>query len=459
MRLQRTFIWASGHTIYPDFETGPIINSIYGPVSAMAYWPATLVPFLQSVPVGAACAALFFFTPPVILFLKGRFGKTKHLALCLSCALCFILMSALLSSLKRSAFTIHADAPALGFAAMACAFIYWKRRFRNEWLPLFLSALFAVLAVGSKQTTVPIAIALPLFVLYADGRKSFFKYLAALGICAAFFAAACAVLFNLNDMFDSMVRMPSRHPMKTGGTRMILKAVSRILRENILVVGVSLPATWHLFIRRKKSLRAWTNANRWILFWVIASFMVPLALMSSIKIGGSNNTLSFISYFTLIGTLLAFSELFRPLRKNRLHRFAAKTMIFYTVLLTVITAPLVFYRLADHDNDRFLMKDAYNYALAHPGTSYFPRFTIIHLAAENKIYHEVEGLNDRIWANLPFSREHFEAYIPKNLKVIGFSGEDHRGNLPIEGFKRESRDYPELEGFVVYTNEPETSEP
>ncbi len=453
LRIQRTFLLSRGHSIYPDFETGPIITSLYGPLSALAYWPATWAPSLAKiVPIGVICSILLFFAPVSVLILRGRFAKAKPLSLSFLSVFCFVFLAALLSSTKRSAFTIHADAPALGLSACACAFIYWKKSFRHESLPLFLSAFFAMMAIWSKQTAVPILIALPVFVLWADGVKSFLKYLALLFISVVFFLAFSAMLFDPKDMFDSMIRMPGRHPMKSQGWGVVIKAVVRLLRENLLVFALSLPAAWPALIRHKKSWRGWANTYRWSLFWITALFMAPLALLSSLKVGGSNNTLSFVSYFSLTGALLAFTELFRPLRKNFLHHFAAKALLSYTVILTLITAPLVFYRMAENDKKRFSAKDAYDYALAHPGTAYFPRLTLVHLLAEGKIYHETEGLLDRKSAGIPFSEKLFKAYLPENLELIGFNGENHRKSLPLAGFKKRTRNYPGLPGFTVYTD-------
>lgn len=458
LRLQRTFLLSRGYPIFPDLDTGPAITSIYGPISALAYWPATWVPFFHAVSVGVICSLFFFFAPPAALLLKDRAGKTKPSALSFLALVCFVLVASLLSSLKRSALTIHADAPALGLAALACAFVYWKKAFRFEILPLFLSAFFVMAAAYSKQTAAPLLLALPVFIMWADGAKSFFKYLGALLAAAALFLIFSAVFFDLKDMFHSMVWIPGRHPMKSEGWQTVLKAVIRVLRENILLITVSLPTTWWAFSRHKKSWRAWARTYRWMVFWAVGLFMAPLALMSSLKIGGSTNTLSFVSYFTLCGTLLAFTEALRKRRNIYPRRLAETALLGYAILLLLITVPVVFYRLFTNDQKHFFVRDAYEYAQEYPGTSYFPRLTIIHLVAEGKVYHETEGLNDRLWAKLPVTKELFRAYIPENLKLIGFRGEDHRAALPLKGFDRQDKNYPKLPGFSIYTDSAEIVE-
>jgi hypothetical protein len=445
MRLQRTFIWARGFPLYPDIHTGPVLNAIYGPLSALAYWPATWVSPLQSVPVGIVCSIFFFFTPVLWLFLQKRTPGPHFVSFSWLSFIVFVLAASLLSSLKRSAFTIHADAPALGIAAMACAFIYLRQP-GDSWKTLFLSAAFTVLAVWCKQTTAPVIPALLVYVGITEGRKGAAIYLASLFVLGGSSLIVAATAFDLKSLYYNSVLLPSRHGMdlKDAG-----KSVFRLFRENVLLAALALPAAWPSF---RGPASCWLRENRWGLFAWVALWMAPFTLMAHIKIGGSNNTLSFVSYFMMLGTILLFIENAHRFPDTARNFTARAAMIAYAAILIVITIPLVFFRFSALKHERGFAREAFTYAAGHPGTVYFPRMTLVHLLTEGKVYHESEGLTDREWANLDVSEKQFLSHIPQKLELVAFAGEDHRRVLPLPGFAKRGQ-HPELPGFIVYSKE------
>lgn len=455
MRLQRTFLWSRGYSIYPNFDQGPVINAIYGPISALAYWPATWVPFSSIVPVASACAAAFFFLPVLWVFLRSspplhKETKDSHFLLLSTLAFfCFFLAATLISSLKRSAFGISADAPALGLGALACSMIYFRNPSRSRWNSLFFAGLFSVLALGAKQTALPLVFAIGFYLLCSENWKSAGVYFLSLFFWALILAGIFSRLFDLHALYYNTVVLPSHHSLNTGWA-VFAKGVVRLVRENGLLLAIGGPVLIPALSRKNKSLRTWLQTYRWSLFLFTAFFMAPFALMAHIKIGGSNNTLSFVSYFVLMGVLLAFLDAARRYPGTLLKTWARGSLVFYTTVLLFALIPLTFYRNVTFRDDRNFAETAFRYASAHPGTVYFPRMTLIHLLAEGKVYHETEGLIDRAWANLPVSREQFEAHLPKDLQMIAFPGEDHRKSLPLSDFRSKPSKFSDLPSFKVY---------
>lgn len=449
MRLGRTIMWGRGYPLYPDVETGPVLNAIYGPLSALAYWPANWVSPLQSVPAAVSCAAVFFFLPVFWLLVCRRDKEPRFLSFSLLGFVCFALAASLFSSLKRSAFSVHADAPALGMAALACGVIYLRSHDARSWKTLWVSALFATLAVWSKQTAAPIVPALLLYIWRTEGLRSFAVYVSAFFVAGIISLAAATAVFDMPSLYYNMVLIPSRHGM---GFEDAAKSIFRLFREIALLAVLTLPILWNRF-RAPKPGGGFLTFHRWGLFWWVALWMSPFALMAHIKIGGSNNTLSFATYFMLLGTILAFLETARRHPDTAVNFRARSAMVIYTAVLILVTLPLVFYRLGRLQYERSFAAEALAYAAAHPGTSYFPRMPVIHLFAEGKLYHESEGLTDREWAGFTVGQEQFLAHIPKNLTLIGFAGENHRRVLPLGGFAIPSKRNSSLPGFTVYTQE------
>src|SRR3989338_1044447 len=158
-------LWA----IYHGLNDGVVLNTIYGPVAFLLYLPAALTndPHLSMrIAVGIVMACFFL---PALLHFWGRKKPaedsyapdtaTRFLAFFLFCSFPLVV-----SALRAAAFNIHVDGAALGLSALAWLPLYC---FQNSRCPdpwLWFSALAAVLAVWTKQVTVPLLIALPLYI-------------------------------------------------------------------------------------------------------------------------------------------------------------------------------------------------------------------------------------------------------------------------------------------------------
>lgn len=454
IRFEKTFMVALGYPLYYGPAAGPAIAAIYGPVSVLAYLPATLTHSPElSLRIAEAIAIGFFFLPVLWLCTAGTLKDKPLFAFALTAFLCFCFLAILLTNLRNAAFTVHADAPTLGLCALACACLYFRKN-PNHWGALLGSSIFVILAVWSKQVAVPLILALSLYVFLADGWPTLKRFLLCLLIAGILISGLFLMIYNPHDMLFNMFTLPSRHPLKDGGWVMVLQAFFRMFRETLLILVIAYFSLRPLIPSKDRPVpfSNWVQSNPWFLFVIVGILMMPISIWSSIKVGGSNNTLSYPNYFLLITLILGMITVRRrnlsaslPLSIN-----IKKMTAILTSILLCIQIPAVFYRIATVGSQNNFAKLAYNYIKAHPGKSYFPRLTLLHLLAEGKVYHTIDGLMDRHWAGFPVEGEHLQAHIPRDTEIIAFSGEDHKWLLPLEGFSTGYQDFEELPGFVVY---------
>ena len=110
-RLALTFMLRSGFSLYRDPNTGPLMSTLYPPLSALAYAPSTLFQGVRtSFAVAGVLVQIFVLAPALLLFVKsGKTAPKTALALALFVLLCNF------TPVLENAQLVHADAPALFF--------------------------------------------------------------------------------------------------------------------------------------------------------------------------------------------------------------------------------------------------------------------------------------------------------------------------------------------------------
>ena len=223
-RLLETPLWSyNGARLMPSFAVarglnyyllsphgGPLYCSLYGPLVAIVYLPATLFPSPNSaVLAGSFITVLLCFSAAAFLHLwpsNAGNGAVDGLSF-----LTAGFLMCLLEPLKYSCFNIHADGPGLALGGVACAALYSGRP--EKWrTALPISASCAILCIFCKQTFLPVPIALLVYLWVAEGRARAVRYLfwlAAAGVLAggaALFAAGPARLYHC------LIWIPAHHP-------------------------------------------------------------------------------------------------------------------------------------------------------------------------------------------------------------------------------------------------------
>jgi hypothetical protein len=462
-RLSATFALINGYQLYYGPDNGPVIGEIYGPVKTLIFLPVTLA----HSPTVALISALFinvsFFFIPILWLHVGEHSQDMRKALiALSAFFCFGFFTFKSNSLGYSAFSTHADAPALGLSVIACAILYYRKH-KDSIPPLLYSAVFAVLAVWTKQVAVPLLFALPTYVLLADGRRCFWRYVLCIFIAGVVISTFFLCLFEPHNLFFNMFTIPGHQPWQ-GDSKIsaLLKAGQELMKECLLPAVV---VTFHILYQFlfpsgvPDKLPAWFGRNRWTMLLIVSLYMVPTSLLGRVKVGGAINTFSYTIYFLSAATtlVLAKSALYATSSNTKITKMPVKLLV--AVLVTAMSCyhiyPAVYGAMKAL---RWLKVNpqqvAYDYDRNHPGEAYFPRYPLASLMAEGKLYHFSYGLFDRELAGFKVSDKHFRAEIPSNMQLVAFKGPKTMPYVMkyIPEFSRRI-EVDELPGWIVYTRE------
>lgn len=440
IRLHTALIWLKNLPIFYSHDAGPVLNSIYSPLSFMVYglvrWAPTPHGFIQA---ASALSSVLIYSPVLIWILFGRRDVKSDRINSFLTFYVFISVGMLFYPIRNAAFNIHADAPMLFFSALSAFFIA-QEKFRQKTWMLFASALMSVLAVWSKQIAVSLCLALPSYLLLVSGVRKTLQYTAFLILTGLIVSAFFFHLFDSQAMLFHLIEIPKRHPFRPN----LVASVWPLFRDLLMLLPMVLIAIWPQLKESDISLREWCRKRHWtILFW-IALFMLPLSILGSLKVGGSRNTISYTTYFVLAGLFLA--PLGRPLLRMRLQ--------FISILCITVQLFAVLHQCFWQSQKIDFAAIAENKIISSPGSVYFPRLPLLHLWYENKIYHDGIGLRDHHWSSLKPSIERLRTHIPPNVQVIAFYENDSddmdlfRNILPeFEGSPTYKEDLP---GFRVY---------
>lgn len=452
-RLQTAFALALGHPIYHYLNEGAILNTIYGPLSIMAYLPATLAKSPTMVmTIAASLTAVYFFLPVFWLHMTETFASVqavrdeheerRQLQLFTLLALVtFVSIVFLSSSLRNPAFHVHADAPALGLGVMACGFVCLRKK-KNEPLSLPLSALTSVFAVWTKQVMAPLPVAIAFYLLMSKGIGVFLRYALYFFVFGLLVSGICIYFFNFSALVLNLITIPSRHPLREAW---LSHSAWKLFRECLLTLGIALFSIGPILQRQGRNPLKCVRDNRWTLFLIVALLLTPTSLWGYGKIGGSNNTLGYACYFFLLAVTFAFVE--SLLRE----RAARALLIGMAALYLLIQIPCVYYRNFHSRDKPNYAQIVYDYIKMNPGKAYFPYLNVLHILAEKKVYHAGAALMDRKWANLPVRPEHLRAHLPEHMGLIAFrrGHDDGKRWLDLPEFRAITKD-PALPGFKVY---------
>ncbi|MCO5165529.1 MAG: hypothetical protein M9894_04055 [Planctomycetes bacterium] len=436
-RLAPVVAWTRGYPLYPGVDGGPLLGLMYPPLAALAYLPAAWgrTPE-QAVGAGLALAQVYYFAPPAAaLLVAARRGATPWPATA-ACLAVFVLLGAALPSLAGAAFWVHADAPALGLAALATAAVHLGRPSLAVHLA---AAVAAALAVLSKQVAAPLLVALPLAALVYDGGAAARRC----ALCVAGVAGAAAALaagaLDLDDLLLDALVVPSRQPWTGPALPTAAGAGLELLLHGLgplLVAG----ASWAALAPQGAAALDRLRAERWTVWLLVALLMAPTAVLGRCKVGGDVNALSFSTYFLTVGAGLAW------LRAAALppapRRDLCVALLLALGLLACVPAleraaalPRLVARLPENPERTGLAL-----ARARPGAVYFPFHPLVSLYAEGRAYHLSDAVYSRVVAGVEVGEEHVRAHLPPRLeRVAHASAADARldfSQVYLPGFTR-----------------------
>lgn len=452
-RLAWAFALANGHRIYYSIDSGPVLSTMYGPLTPLVYLPATVAPTPTLAIVAGACISAMFYYLPVLWMQrtvekKDKGGYVPHMFTV------FCLLTFTTSSLAWPAFAVHADAPALGFGMGACVLL-WRGLFRGKQREIFFSGMLVVFSICVKQTMVPLAIALPLYAIVTRGRGAFMRHAAGMIVTGTVVLAVLLYLYGAKDLYFNMVSFPlgapwrySKEPLES-----LFIAFTHLMKRGWLYAAFLAALVFHTFSKRGER----SSGNKWALAALAALFLVPTTLVGRVRTGGAANTLSPALYFAAVSFTLGLGDLVgaaaeRGVRTKKRARIFL--MVFFGMLTLFDIRGFWNIRTATPDIMGNNHEMAFKYIRKNPGKAYFPNLPLPHLMAENKLYHFAVGIRDRRVAGFITGPEHFRANVPPNAEFIAFPASAARTHTweRMPEFTKEI-DVEALPGWTVYGRE------
>jgi len=423
-RLVGIFSLKFGYKLYCEWGQGALQSMNYPPLAALSFFP--LLPFKSPTPAlvcGDLLNAVFFFAP-ALLILSAESKRGGFLAQAVPLLAVFFFLTYESSPLKYSAFRIHADAPALGFSAFAAYFL--AKSFRSCTLRnLFLSSLFCVAAVWTKQNMLPLVMALPLAILIGKGNRVFWKFLGCLGAVLALAVVITLTAFPYRALITNIFFLGKKPWTGPFGDVMVLEFV-RLMQESIWFVAITvLIFSQKLFQGResKTDAKTFIRNNNWLLFPFIGMAMIPVCLITRGKVGGDVNSFSPAVYFFALGAVSSLGAIASEGKKED-KKSLGRVLTPALLVMFIIThgIPLSYFGFSSNISQMSEnpQETAYRYAKAHPGETYFPWNPLSNLLAEGKLYHFEPAIIDWYLAGRPISRDFYESFTPRNPSLIAF---------------------------------------
>jgi hypothetical protein len=427
IRLARTFALYHGTRIYPGSSTmSAIVGTLHTPLSHILYWPSLFASTpISAIYVGSTIAFLFVFTPVVWLHFSRRPHNMREFIesfyTLMTCGF-VMLQGSFDDGIRYCAFRIHADAPAICFAAISAGLIYKTDRCVARRYLVF-SSFFAVLSVCCKQTLAPIVIGLCLFLWLTTGIRSVLRFVAYFCSFAAVLLSLLVVLFwPPKDLFFNILTLASHRPRLALVPGSLGLVRDQVLLDTFLAGLCLLLFFLHWLFYEHSETSGWRRLfreHRWLVFPLVGVALVPACIKARLTVGGGSNQIGTFAYFFILGTTLGLNEFMRDTNQDRLKSIGSTIL---ATALIVVTFPAVIQLIVKAISfDRASVADVsivYQYALKHPGKAYFPWNPLADFFAEHRFYHFDSALLDREVAGYGIDCHQFISGIPPNISVI-----------------------------------------
>jgi hypothetical protein len=418
VRLTPVFAFWQGSALYPTPDTGPLISYCYGPVSALAYLPVVMSPTPTIAVLAAAALTVFLLLAPVLWILYDCQPSPKQWLDAVVAFLAFCGIAFILPSLSYSLFSPAHDAVALGLGGIATA-VVCRGRPNLGTVPLVISAITAVLSVWSKQTMVPLLVALPLFVLVTCGVRAVQRYVGLIAVFGIVSALLFAAVFGYDGLILNLFEIPLDHVRDKKLTDAIryfqseLPVVVIVLVFAMLYVGSRYQANSNEPVRPRTS-------GYWLAFVTVGLMLVPSGLAAYIKLGGGENSFSFPLYFLAIGATVLLTELKKPSavpEQKLIDCRVAQGMLLACGCL-LLGGPVLSLKILEKANYADPLEAAFAFEKKYPGKAYFPWNTLSVVMASGNVYHAEDGILSLAMAGRDLNVDQFHRHLPTHATLL-----------------------------------------
>jgi hypothetical protein len=436
------------HPYYPP-ETGPALSTIYGPVTIWTYVPAVIFLHTPSnaVRAGVLINMLLYYLP--LIFLCWVMGRIMQRQYVLECFLVFFALTTFNSTLDTASGLLHADAPAVGWGAMACGLALL---FAQTEKPRYVVAagLASALSLLAKQVMVPAVPVLALYLLVVCGWRPFWLYaVSTISFITGLLELAALSMGGWQAMIYNIIYLPTHQPYRR---EQLISALDMLARQSAAFAIVTLAGlALHYAVMKQRHPREWLARNPSALLLGVALALCSTSILGKIKVVGSINTLCPTVYFLLAAAVTELQRIgtfsFDISKRLALRQAAVGAVL---AVFVVVQLPIALYEtVAPKSQDH--MSAVYSFSKNHPGEVYFPQFPLSVLLGTGQLYHFAWGLSDRAEAGKPVDGAYFHRYLPEHAKVAAMV--DWVWNDEIYRFlgnEVQRPDLSELPGFRFY---------
>jgi hypothetical protein len=458
-RLAAAVAAARGLPVYaPD---GAIETVMYPPGWLLAYRPVAWGQTPAAVLAIGNGLALFYSLLPVAALALLR--RSRPLA-GLSLAALFVFGMLRCRPLYESCFFPHADAPAMGLALVAAGLLWRSRQpSLSAKRAFWSSAVFAALAVACKQTMILIIPAMAAWLCLRQRYRAAGAYVGISAVIGLVLLAVSAWQFGFEGLWLNLVAIPGRQgwvgSFPFNGFRVLAEFLDHaLLPITLLIAGCACAVG----LAKTGGPRRQVTEHAWGLLVCVAIFLVPVALLGRVKVGGALNAFGPAIYFLYAAGMALAIDVFRSEPSNagddRAGWVALRAAVGMGVLAvcgvwTLNVIQELRYGLPPMARSR--VQQAYDYIRAgHPGT-YFPAYPLAHLLAQGELYHYAHAIGDReLRGHVPLAPGQAQRYMPRDLELVCWT----RAHLADErkGMGNRLKEYrrpvlvPELPEFICF---------
>ena len=427
MRLTTAAALAHGYDIYPGLDAGPLLSSLYPPVSHLLYLPATLISRPSMALYGAGLINGFLIFVPFFVLLWKEFQHSPNRPLLVTMGMIvFATLISITPTTNLILYRIHVDAAAVGLGLAAIAALTHRSTYEHT-KPLILSALFLSLSIWSKQTMVFLGAGILIYLALCHGTKAVRAYSIALSYTLLPMSLLFMVLFGFQDLYTFLVDLPARHTASHNAAS-ILGSFWTSLWINFVpvakwvvltgVIGV-LASYWprikeftsqheqrSIFKSVLRPIPQPLKTPSLVLLVICAIALTPISLFSLFRPGGALNGLHH-HYFFIAAVCLLLLHLI-----DRKHVLAL-------LLPLILIGPYIekgpeWQKLSWRYDQAGIHIDALYRTLQDSNAQiYLPWHGFISLTADATLHNQADGINIRKLAGLPLSHDGINAFTPK----------------------------------------------
>lgn len=466
-RLIPAAAWIRGFPMYPLPGEGPITGWIYPPVGALAYLPAAVINDpVTALLIGRGLSLLFVFGPVAwVLAAEARRGRIAAA----TAPILFVLFAYLAQearSLRYVATEILADAPALGFLAVAMIAVGRLESVRSRAWGV-VAVVATILAAWSKQLEAFLGLVPILAAWWVGGWRLAARLSAVFAGVAVGMAALFAAMFGPRNLLFQLVEVPRHHPFRVADWREAVAQLERGTADGFEIFVLLILATVGLLALRllnRSPTRPGGLGGAWLPFLAAALLETPLAVLGYLKLGGDVNSLAHAIYPATIAAVLALGRLTRQLPGGGL--IVACVTVVLLIPGQVRVAALCSGREPSWNDElaRGMNWRAEERAIAaaireRPGLYYFPTYPLASLLIDGRLGHFEYGVFDLQLAGMPLSEQELRRGVPQSARYLCYPGgrsftlPDHFLKRALPEFSRPVR-LPELPFCECYERVP-----